>query len=352
MSSVVVFGSIKQAVRTVLVTGLLVVPCVAASPAVADPVGDSPTAQLEHLAELSRRSEQTSEALHNATIDLDARVAEQHETEARAAADRDALAAARAEVARFRPAVDKLAQANYRGARTNRLFAVMISDSPQQLLDQMVLLDVLGRQTDRDVDEFRAASAAAAEAAAASERSAEDARIAAEHAQTLRDDLQRQEDDLETRIQAVLDAFDDLSDEEKAILAGTPFPPGLDADKIMEHLRPGSGSGALSAALTRIGDPYVWGATGPDQFDCSGLVVWAYRQVGKTLPRSSQAQAQGGTPVSRADLQPGDVVVFYDDASHVGLYAGDGNIVHASTFGVPVKVQSMDSFPFHSARRY
>lgn len=352
MTNVVVFGSIKQTVRAVLVTSILLVPCVAASPATADPVAGSPTAQLEHLADLSRRSEQTTEALHNATIDLDARVAEQHEAQLRADADRAALEAAQADVAQFRPTVDKLAQANYRGARTNRLFAVMISDSPQQLLDQMVLLDVLGRQTDRDLEGFRAATAAATEAAAASERSAEEARTAAEQAQSLRDELQRQEDDLETQIQAVLDAFDNLSDEEKAVLAGTPFPPGLDADTIMKHLRPGSGSGALSAALTRIGDPYVWGATGPDQFDCSGLVVWAYQQVGKTLPRSSQAQAQGGTPVSRDALQPGDVVVFYDDASHVGLYAGDGNIVHASTFGVPVKVQAMDSFPFHSARRY
>ncbi len=120
----------------------------------------------------------------------------------------------------------------------------------------------------------------------------------------------------------------------------------------MEHLIPGNGAGAVRAALTRIGDPYVWGATGPDQFDCSGLVVWAYQQVGKTVPRSSQAQAQGGTPVSRDNLQPGDVIIFYNDASHVGIYAGDGNIVHASTFGVPVKVQAMDSFPFHSARRY
>lgn len=342
----------KRALRTVLAGTLLLLLGVTSAPAAADPAGDSPTAQLAHLAELSRRSEQTTEALHQAGIELEARIAEQHATETRAAADRESLTAAQSEVARFRPTVDKLARANYRGARTNRLFAVMVSDSPQQMLDQMVLLDVLGEQTSQEIEKFKVATAAAAEAAAASQHSAEAARLAAEQAQTLRNDLERQQSDLEAQIEGILDAFEALTDAEKDALAGTPFPPGLDAEKILSHLVPGTGGGALRAAMTRIGDPYVWGATGPNEFDCSGLVVWAYRQVGKTLPRSSQAQAQGGMPVSRNNLQPGDVILFYDDASHVGLYAGDGNIVHASTFGVPVKVQAMDSFPFHSARRY
>ena len=105
-------------------------------------------------------------------------------------------------------------------------------------------------------------------------------------------------------------------------------------------------------ALTRVGSPYSWGATGPSAFDCSGLVQWAYHQVGKSLPRTSQAQAAAGTPVNRDELQPGDVVTFYSDASHVGLYAGNGLVLHASTFGVPVGVSPMSRMPFHNARRY
>ncbi|MEU5842797.1 C40 family peptidase [Rhodococcus sp. NPDC047139] len=322
------------------------------SPVTAQPPGDTPTARLEHLADLSRRSEQATEALHNAGVDLEAKIAARHDAEARAAQADEALRVARADIARFKPTVDKLALANYRGARTNRLFAVMVSDSPQQMLDQMVLLDVLGAQTSREVEGFRAATAAAAEAAVAAQHAAEEARAASERAQVLRDELQQRQAELEQQIEGVLDAFEALSDEEKAELAGTPFPPGLDAEKIMQHLVPGSNGAAVRAAMSRIGSPYVWGATGPGQFDCSGLMVWAYKQVGKTLPRSSQAQAQGGIPVSRANLQPGDLVIFYDDASHVGMYVGDGNMVHASTFGVPVKVQSIDRFPFHSARRY
>ena len=339
--------------RPVLVAALvLMILGFTVPPATAQPAENTPTARLEHLADLSRRSEQATEALHSATADLEAKVAAQHESEELAARADEALGVARADIARFKPTVDKLARANYRGARTNRLFAVMVGDSPQQMLDQMVLLDVLGEQTSREVEGFRAATAAAAEAAVAAQHAADEARAAADRAHTLRDELQRRQAELEQQIDAVLDAFETLSDEEKAELAGSPFPPGLDAEKILQHLVPGSNGAALRAAMSRIGSPYVWGATGPDQFDCSGLMVWAYQQVGKTLPRSSQAQAQGGIPVSRENLQPGDLVIFYDDASHVGMYVGDGNMVHASTFGVPVKVQSIDRFPFHSARRY
>ena len=119
---------------------------------------------------------------------------------------------------------------------------------------------------------------------------------------------------------------------------------------------PGSGSGAGSiavrAALTRLGDPYVWAAAGPDAFDCSGLVVWSFQQAGVALPHSSQALASGGQPVSLDQMQPGDVISFFPDASHVGIYVGDGRIVHASYDGVPVAVESLDGAPINNVRRY
>ena len=115
----------------------------------------------------------------------------------------------------------------------------------------------------------------------------------------------------------------------------------------------GEGAIAVQAALTRVGSPYSWGAAGPSAFDCSGLVMWAFQQAGIALPHSSQALAAGGQPVSRDDLQPGDVVNFYSDASHTGLYVGDGMVVHASTYGQPVKVVPLDGAgPFYNARRY
>jgi len=99
------------------------------------------------------------------------------------------------------------------------------------------------------------------------------------------------------------------------------------------------GAQALQFALTKRGDPYVWGAAGPSSFDCSGLVLWAYAQVGISLPHFTGDQWNMGVHVARADLQPGDLVFFYQDIGHVGLYIGNGLMVDAPTFGEPVQVQ-------------
>ena len=96
----------------------------------------------------------------------------------------------------------------------------------------------------------------------------------------------------------------------------------------------------------------MWAAAGPDAFDCSGLVQYAYAAAGVRLPHSSTMQSQMGTPVSRSQLQPGDLVFFYSPVSHVGIYVGDGQMVHASTYGQPVKVASVDAMGgYDSARR-
>jgi cell wall-associated NlpC family hydrolase len=112
-----------------------------------------------------------------------------------------------------------------------------------------------------------------------------------------------------------------------------------------------AGAAALRIALTQQGKPYVWGATGPNAYDCSGLTQWAFKQVGVNLPRVAQAQSTVGTPVSSSQLQPGDLVFFYSPVSHVGIYVGGGRILHASTSGQPVKISSMAGMPFHNARR-
>jgi cell wall-associated NlpC family hydrolase len=108
---------------------------------------------------------------------------------------------------------------------------------------------------------------------------------------------------------------------------------------------------ALDHAMSKIGSPYRSGASGPNSFDCSGLISWAFKKAGKSLPRTSRAQSQVGTPVSRGDLQPGDLVFFYKPVSHVGIYIGNGKIVHASTRKSPVKISDMSRMKFNSARR-
>jgi cell wall-associated NlpC family hydrolase len=108
---------------------------------------------------------------------------------------------------------------------------------------------------------------------------------------------------------------------------------------------------ALASAMSKLGKPYVYGATGPNAFDCSGLVGWAYKQAGVSLPRTSAAQSRVGKPVAKSDLRPGDLVFFYSPVSHVAIYIGGGKVVHASTSGQPVKISALSQMPFNSARR-
>ena len=115
----------------------------------------------------------------------------------------------------------------------------------------------------------------------------------------------------------------------------------------------GAAQKAVDTALAQVGDPYVWGAGGPDAFDCSGLMQYAYSAAGVSLPHSSsQPVDRWGRPSRRDQLQPGDLVFFYSPVSHVGMYIGNGQMVHASTSGQPVKVASLDSMgSYNSARR-
>ena len=111
------------------------------------------------------------------------------------------------------------------------------------------------------------------------------------------------------------------------------------------------GGQALQAAISREGDPYVWGAAGPSAFDCSGLVVWAYAQEGIALPHFTGDLWNSGVHVTRADLEPGDLVFFFADISHVGIYIGDGMMIDAPDFGQTVQVQPISLDPYVGAVR-
>ena len=108
---------------------------------------------------------------------------------------------------------------------------------------------------------------------------------------------------------------------------------------------------AVDTALAQLGDPYVYGAAGPDSFDCSGLTMYAWSAAGVALPHSSSMQSTVGTPVSYYDLQPGDLVFFYSPISHVAMYIGNGLIVSAPHTGDVVKVVELAYMPDYAGAR-
>lgn len=108
---------------------------------------------------------------------------------------------------------------------------------------------------------------------------------------------------------------------------------------------------ALNYAMAQIGKPYGWGKAGPSSFDCSGLMQAAWAQAGVKLPRTTWDQVKVGTTVPKSQLQPGDLVFFYSDISHVGMYIGNGKIVHAPRPGTNIRTESMSVMPYYSAVR-
>ncbi|WP_157521308.1 peptidoglycan hydrolase RipC [Mycobacterium sp. ACS4331] len=345
-----------------------------ASGAHADPQEDA----LAKLNELSRQAEQTTEAMHSAQLDLNAKLEVQAAADRKLAEDRASMAAAQTELATFQAGVNKFAAAMYMGGRTSGFNAILTAESPQGLIDKLSVQRVMAAEIGAQMGNYRRVNEQAIAAEAASAKSAAEAKTAAEQAAAVRADLQAKQSELQLKIAVVRSQYQALTPEQRVALADPgPVPPAPEAlppgpDVLAQAPEgvppgdlappdaavpgaPGTGQGAVAvqAALTRVGSPYSWGGSGPGAFDCSGLVMWSFQQAGIALPHSSQALARGGQPVSREDLQPGDVVNFYSDASHTGIYVGDGMVVHASTYGVPVKVVPLDGAgPFYNARRY
>ncbi|MEZ5213120.1 MULTISPECIES: C40 family peptidase [unclassified Gordonia (in: high G+C Gram-positive bacteria)] len=304
---------------------------------------------LTHYRQLSDQAEKSAESMNKAQAEYDKqrKIAAGARKDA-AAAQKD-LDAADRRLDEARATVDVLARASSRGVRANRLYALLVSDSPQNVLDNMSDLEVISRQVDGDIASVKKSVDRATSAKAAAQKTSATASAAMTDAVRKRGELQAKQSDLQLEAVTIRAVYQSMTGKQLAALRGPKY--NFDPRAVPKGTSPEAI--AVQAAISRIGDPYVWGATGPNQFDCSGLMVWAYKQAGKTLPRTSEAQMGGGTPVARGDLKPGDLIIYYGDAHHVGMYVGDGYVIHASTFGVPVAVVPIDKAgPYNSARRY
>jgi cell wall-associated NlpC family hydrolase len=265
-----------------------------------------------------------------------------------AAAEADRAAdLAEAGLARYEPAIRAIAQSGYTGTTRSRVAAFLGSDSADDLVAQMTMIDLLAEHTDGVLTEVAAAQAEADAARTAADTAAAEATAALTT-------LQEQQAQVQAQVDRYEADFARLTAAEQARVTTTLAGPVLAAPPAAAAAAAAPGPAAATAvqtALAQIGDPYVWGSSGPDGFDCSGLTQYAYAAAGISLPHSSRAQSTLGTPVSRSELMPGDLVYFYSPVSHVGIYVGDGKMVHARTFGQPVAVTSVDQAGYRGAVR-
>ena len=228
----------------------------------------------------------------------------------------------------------------YEGAGISAVGQVVVADDPQKFLTRLSAMQAFNDvQTGLYSDYSVAASALQLRREAVQRR-------AAQLAQT----EQRLEDEKESVESKLADAKELLSDlkakEREALLSRS-------SDVRVPSDVPASGraGAAVSYAMAQVGDAYVYGAAGPSAFDCSGLTMMAWAQAGVSLPHSSSAQYSSGPHISASALQPGDLVFYYSPISHVGMYIGNGMIVHAANPSSGVEVSSLYSMPYVGAVR-
>ncbi|AXI81232.1 C40 family peptidase [Peterkaempfera bronchialis] len=267
----------------------------------------------------------------------------------------DQVARQQSEVSAMQGTLGQLASSQYRSGGIDPTVQLMLSSDPAQFLDKASSLDQVSsqqadtlkqlQQKQRKLDQDKAE---AQQKLAELDRTAKELKSAKSEVQQKLSKAQSLLNTLTAQERAALRAAEAASAERASRAAPRA---GLDTST-------GSGSAstvgassyaaaAIAAAETRLGSPYVYGATGPSTFDCSGLMLWAYQQAGITLPRTSQAQAGAGTSMgtSLANAKPGDLIIYYSGMSHVGMYVGNGQIIHAPHTGAVVRYESATVMP-------
>jgi cell wall-associated NlpC family hydrolase len=368
-------------------------PTTAAEPSTAADAKDAWLAASEQAEALNEQSLVAAEAVTASAAAIAAADAAVAATTAEVATAEQRRTEAQVAVDSFATKLDAFANASFRGARTSELSSLLTADSADDYLDSVTALDRVAGDTSDMLAEARDAKAAADEAAATVEARKAEAQAAQQAAVQANADAVTAQQTLAAS-KAALDAqvaeyqvlYDQLTEQERqaaivaeqarlateaaAAAAAAPaaeVPVAADAAVPTAANRsrstittsapqaaaapaaaaPGVGAPnaaaqiAVEAALSKVGSRYVFGAAGPDQFDCSGLTSWAWKQAGVSIPRTSGGQ-HGLKSVPMDQLQPGDLVTYYSPVHHVAMYIGNGQIVHASTSSKPVYVTSVN----------
>lgn len=314
------------------------------------PAGAEPADHRPSAATVNARIDRLYEQAEGATEKFNAVAERTGKLRRQVEHTQDAVARGQSKVNRLRDALSSLAGAQYRGGGIDPTVALMLTEDPDGFLDKAATLDRIGSRQSLKLRQLRSAQRALAQ-----QRGEASGKLA--QLDSLQGSLKRQKRNVQKKLGAAQRLLSRLTPDERAKRERS----SRDGDR---HKAPGGatpGSGmkassgraadAVAAARSAVGKPYVWGATGPGSFDCSGLTQWAYGQAGTSIPRTSQAQRSAGRQVPLGQARPGDLVVYRDDASHVGMYVGGGQVVHAPHPGAAVRYDPVGMMPVSSVTR-
>ncbi|MFF3912458.1 NlpC/P60 family protein [Streptomyces sp. NPDC001852] len=279
-----------------------------------------------------------------ATEKYDGAQAKQQKLQKEISTIQDNVARGQQDLNKLRDGLGSLATSQYRSGGIDPSVQLFLSSNPNDFLDKASTLDQLSAQ---QVDALKKIQ----------DKQRELAQERAEATQKLKDlsatraQLAQNKKDVQGKLADAQKLLNSLTAKEKADLAAQQARADRSSSSRVNlgNSTPASGraGAAFAAAQSVIGSPYVYGASGPSSFDCSGLTSWAYAQAGVSIPRTSQEQATIGTRISSInDLQVGDLVFFYGDIHHVGLYAGNGQVLHAPHTGAVVRYEAISDMPF------
>ncbi|MFR9755859.1 NlpC/P60 family protein [Streptomyces sp. TR06-5] len=251
----------------------------------------------------------------------------------------DTVARGQGELNGMRDHLGSMATAQYRTGGVDPSIQLFLSSDPDDYLDKAATLDQLSSKQSDALEKIQ-------DKQRSLEQRRTEARTKLEDLAETRKELGKKKDRIQGKLSDARDLLNTLTAEQREAMQRAEAAATADVD--LGSALPASqrAGAALRAAQGKIGSPYVWGATGPSSFDCSGLTSWAYAQAGVSLPRTSQSQASAGARVSADNLEPGDLVLYYSDLHHIGLYAGNGQVLHAPKPGSSVQYTSLNSMPF------
>ncbi|GAA1176768.1 C40 family peptidase [Streptomyces hebeiensis] len=274
----------------------------------------------------------------------------QDKLEEQVGALQDKVARGQGELNQMRTALGAIASSQYRNGGIDPSVQLFLSSDPDTYLEQASALDQVSAKQADQIQDIQAKQRSLAQQRKEAQDKVKDL------AET-RKEFAKKKKEAQAKYAAAQELLNTLTEQERAALQkedeerasrGSGSGGGSSARTDLGDAPPGSNraAAAFAAAQSKIGTPYVYGASGPSSFDCSGLTSWAYAQAGVSIPRTSEAQAGAGARLSQGELKQGDLVLFYGDLHHVGLYAGNGQVLHAPKPGAQVRYESINNMPF------